>query len=416
VQRGSDYKIVEYGADKQPSLKDVRSRRHPSGFNMQTMLAHRATADWRCCNWTRPPRLKRPAARSARPTSPSSSAGRFTVAGIGVTVRGDGKSGGGIRVAGLVATGKPGTLQIRLVDPVGQGTRDGLGACTGDSGAPVFEDKKTGPVIIGVVSWSTGPNGSAGCGGLTGVTPLTLYRDWLVQTRAAMGRGGSNSVLRCLVGRGVVEHDQAVDGDADLAVDQERIDVDRGDAASRIRHQVGLARPAPSPPKASCSAGFAAITLQLDAGLGLAAISCFASSAIEWRAGERDILHQFDVDTARCRTAPPVPFRASSEAPTTSSRSALTMLRDQDAFELRLVLQLLDPRRDVVERFLYFAALLMFSTTPPMSDLLQDVGRLTTFATTGKPILSWQSSRRHAAVCAISSLADGNAVGPQQLL
>ena len=94
-----------------------------------------------------------------------------------------------IRVAGLIATGKPGTLQIRLVDPVNQGTRDGLGACTGDSGAPVFEDKQTGPAIIGVVSWSTGPNGSAGCGGLTGVTPLTLYRDWLVQTARQWGAG-----------------------------------------------------------------------------------------------------------------------------------------------------------------------------------------------------------------------------------
>ena len=114
---------------------------------------------------------------------------RFTIAGIGVTVRGDGKSGGAIRVAGLVATGKPGTLQIRLVDPVSQGTRDGLGACTGDSGGPVFEDKESGPVIVGVVSWSTGPNGSAGCGGLTGVTPLTLYRDWILQTARQWGAG-----------------------------------------------------------------------------------------------------------------------------------------------------------------------------------------------------------------------------------
>jgi secreted trypsin-like serine protease len=114
---------------------------------------------------------------------------RFTIAGIGVTVRGDGKSGGTIRVAGLVATGKPGTLQIRLVDPVSQGTRDGLGACTGDSGAPVFEHKQDGPVIVGVVSWSTGPNGSAGCGGMTGVTPLTLYRDWILQAAQKWGVG-----------------------------------------------------------------------------------------------------------------------------------------------------------------------------------------------------------------------------------
>jgi secreted trypsin-like serine protease len=87
-----------------------------------------------------------------------------------------------VRTATLVATGQPGNLQLRLFDPTTRGETAGLGACTGDSGAPVFEDKQTGPAIIGVVSWSTGPNGSTGCGGLTGVTPLTLYRDWLVQT------------------------------------------------------------------------------------------------------------------------------------------------------------------------------------------------------------------------------------------
>ena len=96
-------------------------------------------------------------------------------------------SGNKFGMPSVGTSGKPGTLQIRLVDPVGQGTRDGLGACTGDSGAPVFEDKQGGPAIVGVVSWSTGPNGSAGCGGMTGVTPLTLYRDWLLQTARQWG-------------------------------------------------------------------------------------------------------------------------------------------------------------------------------------------------------------------------------------
>jgi hypothetical protein len=41
--------------------------------------------------------------------------------------------------------------------------------------------------VIGVVSWSTGPQLSAGCGGLTGVTPLTRYRTWIVDTAAKMG-------------------------------------------------------------------------------------------------------------------------------------------------------------------------------------------------------------------------------------
>jgi secreted trypsin-like serine protease len=188
VQPGADYKIVEYGADRQPSLQDVRTVAVHPGFNMQAMLAHRATADVALLQLAAPVKGKTPSVLGM-PNIPIVVGSRFSIAGIGVTVRGDGKSGGIIRVAGLVATGKPGTLQIRLVDPVNQGTRDGLGACTGDSGAPVFEDHQGGPAIIGVVSWSTGPNGSAGCGGLTGVTPLTLYRDWILQTARQWGMG-----------------------------------------------------------------------------------------------------------------------------------------------------------------------------------------------------------------------------------
>jgi secreted trypsin-like serine protease len=188
VQPGADYKIVEYGADRQPKLQDVKSVTVHPAFKMEAMLAHRATADVALLQLAAPVAGKTPSVLGM-PNIPIIVGNRFTIAGIGVTVRGDGKSGGTIRVAGLVATGKPGTLQIRLVDPVGQGTRDGLGACTGDSGAPVFEDKQGGPVIIGVVSWSTGPNGAAGCGGMTGVTPLTLYRDWILQMARQWGAG-----------------------------------------------------------------------------------------------------------------------------------------------------------------------------------------------------------------------------------
>jgi secreted trypsin-like serine protease len=78
-------------------------------------------------------------------------------------------------------------LQIRLVDPATMGAREGLCACTGDSGSPVFEDRQNGATIVGVVSWSTGPNGSGGCGGITGVIPLTLYRDWILQTARQWG-------------------------------------------------------------------------------------------------------------------------------------------------------------------------------------------------------------------------------------
>jgi hypothetical protein len=186
VQPGATYKIVEYGADRQPQLQDVKNIATHPAFNMQAMTSHRATADVALLQLEAQPKGKNASVLGV-PQLPIIAGSRFTIAGIGVTIRGQGSSGGTIRVAGLVATGRPGTLQIRLVDPVGQGARDGLGACTGDSGGPVFEDRQGGPVIVGVISWSTGPNNAAGCGGLTGVTPLTLYRDWIVQTARQWG-------------------------------------------------------------------------------------------------------------------------------------------------------------------------------------------------------------------------------------
>jgi hypothetical protein len=186
VQPGAVYKIVEYGANRQPQLKDVRTIAIHPAFNMQAMMAHRATADVALLQLEAPPQQTSPAVFGT-PQVPILAGSRFTIAGIGVAIRGEGNSGGVVRAAGLVATGRPGSLQIRLVDPLSQGTQNGLGACTGDSGGPVLEEQPAGPVLVGVISWSTGPNGSAGCGGLTGVTPLTLYRDWILQSVRAWG-------------------------------------------------------------------------------------------------------------------------------------------------------------------------------------------------------------------------------------
>jgi secreted trypsin-like serine protease len=185
VMPGATYKIVDY-ATKPAKLLDVRNVAAHPAFNLQTLLGHRATADVALLQLAAAPSGAAPATTSI-PQIPIEVGGRFTVVGMGVSIRNDGRSGGVVRAAGLIATGKPGTLQIRLVDAVTQGIQDGLGACTGDSGAPVFEDQQGKAVIIGVVSWSTGPNNTAGCGGLTGVTPLMLYRDWILQTARAWG-------------------------------------------------------------------------------------------------------------------------------------------------------------------------------------------------------------------------------------
>jgi hypothetical protein len=187
VRDGATYKIVEYDAQRTPQLRDITQvATHPQ-FNLQTMLAHRATADVALLRVAIPIVAARQPPPLGAPLAGLGAGSRFAVAGIGVSVRGDGKSGGVVRAANLIATGRPGNLQIRLVDPAAEGKREGLGACTGDSGGPVFEDQQGGAVVIGVVSWSTGPNGTAGCGGMTGVTPLSLYRDWILQTARSWG-------------------------------------------------------------------------------------------------------------------------------------------------------------------------------------------------------------------------------------
>ena len=179
VPPGADYRIVEFVKGGAAALLKVASvRRHPQ-FALADLNNHRATADVAILKLAKAlPAAYEPAALSQAP-APNAISGRFVVAGYGVTIRGDGKSGGTLRAAALTATGKPGSLQLRLVDPATNNSREGLGACTGDSGAPVFDEH--GLTLIGLVSWSTGPNGAAGCGGLTGVTPIARYRDWILQ-------------------------------------------------------------------------------------------------------------------------------------------------------------------------------------------------------------------------------------------
>jgi secreted trypsin-like serine protease len=186
VLAGADYKLVELSSNRtKPILKDIAGvARHPQ-FNLKTMLAHRATADVALL------KLAAPLTVSPRPLLPPrprvGMGERFVVHGYGVSARGDGNSAATLRKAVLAATGQPGNLQLRLVDPATGNARAGLGACTGDSGAPVYQETASGLALIGVVSWSTGPNGDDGCGGLTGVTPIELYRGWIVEQARKMG-------------------------------------------------------------------------------------------------------------------------------------------------------------------------------------------------------------------------------------
>ncbi len=175
-----DYRVKTFQTGQSIAVRGIAL--HPR-FDLASYAVSRATADVALIKLGAPlPDIVMPA--QLAPARRVAVGETLTIAGFGVTAAATALGLGVPRMATLTVTGKPGSLQIRLYDPATRdrhaGQSPGLGACTGDSGAPAFEPASAG--VIGVVSWSTAPGDEEGCGGLTGVTPLLLYRSWILDT------------------------------------------------------------------------------------------------------------------------------------------------------------------------------------------------------------------------------------------
>jgi hypothetical protein len=184
VAPSASYRVLKPGMTP-PGLPVKSIAVHPR-YSPKDYASGRVTADMALIKLEQPLRGDFVPALLA-PTRNVSSGDRFTIAGYGATSYGGAAGIGTPRAATLVATGRPGNLQIRLVDPATRDKRPGLGACTGDSGGPAFVQEHNAYALIGVVSWTTGGPGAEGCGGLTGVTPLWLYRGWVIDTAGRFG-------------------------------------------------------------------------------------------------------------------------------------------------------------------------------------------------------------------------------------
>lgn len=184
VAPAASYRVLT--ADRKPPGLAIKTITVNPRYNPKDYASGRVTADVALLKLeTALPADIQPA---MLPPSPAVSPGdRFVIAGYGTTSYGSETGIGTPRAAAMIATGRPGNLQIRLVDPATRGERQGFGACTGDSGGPAFVETGGKLGVIGVVSWSTGPNQSEGCGGMTGVTPLSLHRTWIIDTAAKLG-------------------------------------------------------------------------------------------------------------------------------------------------------------------------------------------------------------------------------------
>jgi secreted trypsin-like serine protease len=90
------------------------------------------------------------------------------VAGFGMTRQGEPASSGQLRSARLALRAPLSNVLLWL-----EGA-EGVGACTGDSGAPVF----SGGAVVGIVAYAQAAHGR-GCGGLTQAVRVAPYAAWV---------------------------------------------------------------------------------------------------------------------------------------------------------------------------------------------------------------------------------------------
>ena len=96
----------------------------------------------------------------------------FVLAGFGLSREGDGKTGGTLRLGALEARAPVSKLLLWTKDAGNSGT----GACTGDSGAPIFDAGRSR--VVAITAWADGA-GKALCGSLTQGTLVAPVRGWI---------------------------------------------------------------------------------------------------------------------------------------------------------------------------------------------------------------------------------------------
>lgn len=107
---------------------------------------------------------------------------RAIVSGYGAVREGDWSSAGTLRSVTLAVREPASTVLIWAADPDGKAA----GACSGDSGAPVWS--ADGSAAIAIVAWAQAPRGR-GCGGLTQGPLLAPLKSWIEETEARLSRG-----------------------------------------------------------------------------------------------------------------------------------------------------------------------------------------------------------------------------------
>jgi Trypsin len=108
---------------------------------------------------------------------------RAIISGFGAVREGDWSSGGALRSVTLEVREPASSVLIWAADPTGKAA----GACSGDSGAPIWS--ADGSAAIAIVAWAQAPHGR-GCGGLTQGPLLAPLKGWIEETERRLSSAG----------------------------------------------------------------------------------------------------------------------------------------------------------------------------------------------------------------------------------
>lgn len=186
VEPKADYAVVVFESAGPRLIPATRLALHPR-FDPDHFRSRRPTPDLALVKLSSPlPASFRPA-RVSRDVKQTRAGETFTLAGYGVAAEGDAKSAGKLRTLALPSVGNTvdasGAIMVRLSN----GGGEAAGACTGDSGGPVYKEG----AVAAIIGWSTGAKGRE-CGLVTGATLVAPQMDWITATAQALGSSTGN--------------------------------------------------------------------------------------------------------------------------------------------------------------------------------------------------------------------------------